>query len=106
LPIINKEKDFIFGLTLLPSIGSQSDDMQEDFMNIIKKNKIQNYEYDCITYTKPPSSIINDKINFGKIHYDFVVFYNNREKHRNEGVNSDINNIVTKSSCSICFYNF
>jgi hypothetical protein len=106
LPLINPEKDFVFGLTLVPN-PNMNDDIKEEFLKEVEGNGISNYKYECNSYIRAPSVIITEKINYGEVLYDFVVFYNNREKYRNEGANtSDITNIVTKSNCSICIYNF
>jgi hypothetical protein len=107
--LIDVEKDYVYGLTLLPinSDGKNKfDDVKEDFMEEMTKMNIKNFDYETVSYSKLPSSIINDKINFGTINFDFLVFYNNTEKYKNERKSSDMTNIISKSNCSICFFNY
>lgn len=105
--IINPEKDAIYGLTLLPlKNGNVVDDVQKDFIAECENRNFKNYQYEAITYSKSPAQIITEKINFGTIIFDLLVFYNNREKHRTEGIDSESAEVVAKSNCTICFYSF
>ena len=103
LPMV-KRTDYVFGLSLLPP-WINFDDVKKNFLLDLENGKINNFDYEAMEYKSYASALVNEKVNFGDIFYDFVVFYNNPEKHRNEGQFSDIVNIVTKCSSNICFIN-
>ena len=106
--LVDPENDFVHLLVLNSgNSSSTSDEFKEQFMREIETRKIKKFEYECDTsFNKKPSEVISEKINFGNTIIDFLVFYNSRDKHKNDGNNSDVINVVKNSSCSICFYNF
>ncbi len=104
LPLINREKDYVFGFTMLPD-WINFDDIKKNFQLDMEICKIKNFDYEYVEYKKNPSELVKEKVNFGEILYDYIVFYNNPEKHRNEGKLSDIFNIVTKCASNVCFIN-
>jgi hypothetical protein len=104
--LIDAKKDFVHGLSLSDFNISSPDEFREPFMNEIQAKGIKNFDYEFISQIKPSSTIIAEKVNYGEVLFDFVVFYNNREKHRLEAANSDTTNIVKNCISSICFFNF
>jgi hypothetical protein len=104
--LIDPERDFVYGLTLKESLQSDVDDVQDEFIEEIKKRGIKNFAYEFASYDKVPSKIVEQKVNFEESGFDFLVMYNNRDKYLKEGENSDIVNIITNCLCSICIYNF
>lgn len=105
LPLIDKDKDYVHGLTLSDELSHfSSDDVKNDFMNEIEEAGIKNYQYESGNYQRFVSSVLAEKINFGSVLYDFLVFYNNSQKHKTDGNNSESAKIVKFCNCSICFY--
>lgn len=107
IPLINAQKDYVQGFGLIEANSfSMTDDMEPQFMKEIQDNNIKNFAYECSTYNKIASNLIQSKVNYGTINYDFVVLFNNRDKHIMEGNNSDVTNIVKQCKACICIYNF
>lgn len=106
LPLIDFKRDYIYGFTLLPHYVN-FDDVKKDFMTKMDEYGVdpERYSYEQVEYSKSSANLITDKINFGEIIFDFLVYYNNPEKHKSEGPNSEAANIVKRSNCNICFYN-
>jgi hypothetical protein len=104
-PLVDKEVDFIYGLTLLPSYVFY-DDVKKSFTAEMEKENFTNYAYEAVEYKKHPCDIVIKMINYGEEHlFDFVVIFNNPQKHKVEGENSDTLKIVKNSLCNICFIN-
>jgi len=106
--LINPDKDLVSGLTLMNEYQDtkNDDDLKEQFLTEIENNGIQNFNYECVNYPKTPSTIISEKVNYGDINFDFVVFLYNRERHKNEGSNSDVSSIVKMTNCTLCFLSY
>ena len=104
LPLINNETDYVFGYTLLPP-WINFDDIKKNFLVDMELCSIKNFDYETVEYTKTSSEFVKEKVNFGETHFDYLVFYNTSVKHRSEGQNSDIVNIVTKCASNVCFLN-
>jgi hypothetical protein len=105
--LIDPITDLVSGLTIdTMDSSSSSDDFKDLFMKEIEDRGIVNYTYERKFSSKSPSAIVCDKVNDGDVEYDFVIFMNNRNKHRTDGANSDVINIVKNCSSSVCFYNF
>jgi hypothetical protein len=104
MSLIDSSKDEVYGLTLLPAYFSY-DDVKKDFQEKFQKMAQDRVFYDCQEYLKTASSVVNEKINYGEIQYDFVILYNSPEKHKSDGANSDIVNIIIKANCNVCFIN-
>lgn len=103
-PLINAEKDFVFGYTMLPD-WVNFDDVHRNFNMDIESKKIENFDYEVVEYKKNPSELVKEKVNFGDIIFDYMVFYNNPEKHKSAGKESDIVNLFTKCHANLCFIN-
>lgn len=104
ISLVDPNNDFVYGYTVMPS-WFLNDDIKNSFMNDIKKNNIKNFDYLAENYQVSSAKPINEKINFGDIHFDYVVFYNNPQKHKVEGKNSSVLNIILNSKSNICFVN-
>jgi len=104
LPLINNEKDHVFGFSMLPSYIN-FDDIKKNFLLDMELCRIRSFDYEAIEYKKTSSEFVREKVNFGDTLFDYVVFYNNPEKHHSEGNFSDIVNLVTKCASNICFVN-
>jgi hypothetical protein len=104
-PLIDKEVDYIQALTLIPTFVFY-DDVKNAFHTEMEKQNFTNFKYEAIEYKKNPSDIVINMINFNEEKsFDFVVIFNNPQKHKVEGENSDTLKIFTKSLCNICFMN-
>lgn len=104
LPLVNKQKDLVYGFTMLPS-WVNFDDIKKIFLKTMEDNKVENFEYEQIEYKSAPSELVKEKVNFGETRFDFLVFYNNPEKYKTEKEYSDIPNLITKCASNICFVN-
>jgi hypothetical protein len=104
--LIDPLNDLVHGLTVDTNSSTGTDEFKEQFFKEIEDKGIINYQYECVSTTKGASAIVCQKVNEGDIQYDFVVFTNNRQKHRTEGEKSDVVNIVKNCSSSVCFYNY
>ena len=82
------------------------DDIKKRFLTLCEDAGVKNETivYEIETYSKNPSALINEKINFGDNVYDFLVFYNNPERLRSDN-NYDVASIILKASCNVCFMN-
>jgi hypothetical protein len=105
MPLVTTGVDTIHGLTLLPTFINY-DDIKKRFLTVCEDAGVKNETivYECETYSKNPSALINEKINFGDNVYDFLVFYNNPERLRSDN-NYDVASIILKASCNVCFMN-
>lgn len=104
LPLIHKYKDTVYGIGLYPNYMAY-DDIEKDFKDVIDQEGIMNFEYEPVTYNKPVSTIISDRVNFGNIRFDFVIFYNNPDKHRSNPQGSDSVQMVLRCNANIGFIN-
>lgn len=103
LPLISKS-DYIYGLGLMPTYINY-DDIKGQFEVHCKKNKINDHEYESYIYCNMPTKYVLDKINFQNNNFDFVVFYNNPSKYRNDPESVDFMEIIKKAGSNICFLN-
>jgi hypothetical protein len=104
LPLVNPELDYVHGFTLLPSYVFY-DDIKRVFEAEMEKHEIKNHGYESQEYKRNPGEIVLEKINFGEIPFNFSVIFNNPQKYKVEGENSDTLKIVKKGHCNICFLN-
>ncbi len=103
-PLVDSQRDFVYGFTLKDVYSQESDDIQEDFINEVQMRGIKNFQYEQNVYEQVASKIVTSKVNYGDINFDFVVIYNNSSDYRNEKDQSDIGNIVKNCAASICIY--
>lgn len=105
--LLDIDKDYVHGLTLLPSYMSY-DDVRKNFFSQLtsygfKENQLGYHKEE---YTRNPSKFVTTFVNDGEEHhFDFVVFYNNPEKHKVEKENSEAAKVIKQCSANICFVN-
>jgi len=101
-PLVNKD-DLVYGLTLLPPT-IYFDDVEKEFNEEVSSSDFTNVKYEKIQYdTNSYAKELVTRINFGEILFDFVVFYNNNDKYKIHGENSDSYYIVSRSKANLCF---
>lgn len=104
LRLIDKERDYVYGLTLLPT-WANFDDIKNRFDQIMQENDIINFDYEQIEYKKSPFEVIKEKVNFSEKEFDFLVFYNNPEKYKSDKEYSYNMSLLIKCACNIGFAN-
>jgi hypothetical protein len=106
-PLVDREVDFIYALSLIPANSNNNlNDVQNAVNEEMEKHKFTNFKYEAIEFKSNPSDIVVRMINFGiQFTFDFVVIYNNPQKHKIEGEESVTLKIVKNSLCNICFMN-
>lgn len=107
LPLIDLERDFIYGLTLIPPYVT-FDDIKKQFNDKMKELDLKpdQYLYQTEEYAKKPSEIVKQIVNYNTEHYfNFVVFYNNPDKYKVDKEKSETSVYVHKLSSNICFSN-
>lgn len=102
--LIDPEKDFVYGLTLLPPYIN-FDINKREFMDELKMRGIKNFEYVSEEYKKEPGKLILEKVNHELEPFDFVVIYNNSNKHRNDPTTNENVDIIKICASNICFVN-
>ena len=106
-PLIDTERDFIYGLTLLPRYVT-FDDIKKQFDEKMKEINIDpdNTFYQMEYYDARPSDFVKTFVNKNDDHYfDFVVFYNNPDKYKVLKDESESLKMVEKLNANICFVN-
>jgi hypothetical protein len=106
LPLVDKENDIIFGYGLYLSGNNKEDHIKKDFNSVMSEAEITNYSYQLVEYHKSSFDAIVEIINFGEISFDFLVFRHHPERYLEGDIKTEVTNVVTKSSCNICFYNY
>ena len=107
LPFIDTNKDFIFGLTLLPSYVT-FDDINKQFYNKMEQLGFNHNmcDYDVVEYKARPSEIVKEFVNHNTKHYfDFVLFYNNPDKYKVQRTESESMKYLMKIKANIGFVN-
>jgi hypothetical protein len=102
--LIDKENDSVNALVLMPH-WVYYEDVKDQCVDVFNKKGIFNINYEVIEYDKNPSKTITDKINFGEINYDFLVFYNNLTKYTSEKELSESYKLLYKTNTNICILN-
>ena len=106
-PLMDIKKDEIHGLTLLPKYV-KFDDIKKQFHEKMKEINIDEEQifYEMLPYVARPSEIVKPYVNKNDDnYYDFVVFYNNPDQYRAQGVESENLKMVEKLQANICFVN-
>ena len=87
LPLIDRDIDRIYGLTLLPPFVSY-DDIKEPFYEKMKELNFfegEQFQYSIFEYKTNPVPIITEFVNHNTDHYfDFVIFLNNPKKSQTQ----------------------
>jgi len=102
--LVNPEKDFVYGFSLLPSYIN-FDLNKREFHQEIKLRGIKNFEYEAEEYKKDPGKIVLEKVNHCQEPFDFVVIYNNANRHRDNPENNENIDIIKYCVSNICFVN-
>jgi len=110
LPLIDRENDKIFGLTLMPHFVQNDDDVKKHFYDKMKelnfKEKIQ-FEYAAKQYTSDPVKILIEFVNHNaEQFFDFVLFLNNPMKFKAQKQDCDTFKYVKLLYANIGFCNY
>ena len=85
LPLIDRDIDRIYGLTLMPPYVSY-DDIKAPFYEKMKELNFfegEQFQYSSIEYKSNPLPILTEFVNHNTEHYfDFVIFLNNPQKYK------------------------
>jgi hypothetical protein len=104
-PLVDKKVDFISALTMIPTYVFY-DDVKNAFHAEMERHNFTNFKYESVEYKKNPGDIVINMINYGEDNlFDFVVIFNNPQKHKVEGEHSDTLKVVKNALCNICFLN-
>jgi len=107
LPIINCEIDTVDFLEFYPEMGTKDDrDWKELIHSVAEKNALESFNYDKVSYSKAGfgKSVIK-LVNFGKTHYNYLLFYNILSKHKLDIENSESMDMVISCQTNIGFVN-
>ena len=110
LPLIDRENDKIFGLTLMPHFVQNDDDVKKHFYNKMSelnfKEKVQ-FEYAAKQYNTDPIKILIEFVNHNaEQFFDFVLFLNNPMKFKAQKQECDTFKYVKLLFANIGFCNY
>ena len=110
LPLIDRENDKIFGLTLMPHFVQNDDDVKKHFYDKMKelnfKEKTQ-FEYAAKQYISDPVKILIEFVNHNaEQFFDFVLFLNNPMKFKAQKQDCDTFKYVKLLYANIGFCNY
>ena len=110
LPLIDRQNDKIFGLTLMPHFVQNDEDVKKHFYDKMKelnfKEKIQ-FEYAAKQYTTDPIKIVTEFVNLNaEQFFDFVLFLNNPMKFKAQKQECDTFKYVKLLYANIGFCNY
>ena len=108
LPFMDIEKDFIYGLTLIPPYVN-FDDIKRQFYERLKEVGFDEEEqcgYESQQYTTRYATFVREFVNHSTIHYfDFVLFYNNPDKYKIQRTESESLKLLEYINANIGFVN-
>ncbi len=108
LPFMDIEKDFIYGLTLIPPYVN-FDDIKRQFYERLKEVGFDEEEqcgYESQQYTTRYATFVREFVNHSTIHYfDFVLFYNNPDKYKIQRTDSESLKLLEYINANIGFVN-
>ena len=109
LPLIDKDKDRIYGLTLMPPYVA-FDDIKAPFYEKMKELNFfegEQFEYSFREYKTNPVPILTEFVNHNPEHYfDFVIFLNNPAKFKMQKKECFTFKYIKLLFANICFCNF
>ena len=109
LPLIDREKDRIYGLTLMPPYVA-FDDIKAPFYEKMKELNFfegEQFEYSFREYKSNPIPILTEFVNHNPEHYfDFVIFLNNPAKFKMQKKECHTFKYIKLLFANICFCNF
>ena len=109
LPLIDRDIDRIYGLTLMPPYVS-FDDIKAPFYEKMKELNFfegEQFEYSSIEYKSNPVPIMTEFVNHNHEHYfDFVIFLNNPQKCKTQKKESHTFKYIKLLFANIGFCNY
>ena len=109
LPLIDKDRDRIYGLTLMPPYVA-FDDIKAPFYEKMKELNFfegEQFEYSFREYKTNPVPILTEFVNHNPEHYfDFVIFLNNPAKFKMQKKECHTFKYIKLLFANICFCNF
>ena len=107
-PFMDIEKDFVYGLTLIPPYVN-FDDIKRQFYEKMKEVGFDEEEqcgYESQNYNTKYATFVREFVNHSTIHYfDFVLFYNNPDKYRIQRTESESLKLLEYINANIGFVN-
>ena len=110
IPFINCEVDSVDFLELIPD-GDTSEVHGKDWKEMLttqsEKHSLNKITYERVTYNSKAgfAKYIVQTINYGKVIYDFVIFYNMPFKHKQDPTNSESAEIIIGCKSNVAFVN-
>lgn len=101
---IDKDRDYIHAFGAYPSYITY-DVFQKQFTEFCQYNNFKNYSYESGSYVKSVADLVFEKVNYEPNNFDFLVFYNNSERHFVKKEDSESWKILKKTQANICFIN-
>ena len=109
LPLFDKDKDRIYGLTLMPPFVA-FDDIKAPFYEKMKELNFfegEQFEYSFREYKSNPLPILTEFVNHNPEHYfDFVIFLNNPAKFKMQKKECHTFKYIKLLFANICFCNY
>ena len=110
LPLIDRENDKIFGLTLMPHFVQNDEDVKKHFyekMNSLNFKEKEQFDYAAKQYNTDPVKILIEFVNHNSEQFfDFVLFLNNPMKFRAQKQECDTFKYVKLLYANIGFCNY
>ena len=110
LPLIDRQNDKIFGLTLMPHFVKKDDDVKKHFydkMAELNFKEKEQFEYLAKQYNTDPINILIDFVNHNSEQFfDFVIFLNNPMKFKAQKQECDTFKYVKLLYANIGFCNY
>ncbi len=107
-PLMDVDKDFIYGLTILPR-NVTIDDIQRQFIDKVTKcgfNMEKQFKYENVEYQNKLSDFLKQFVNHSLSDYfDFVIFYNNDEKSKVQRLENESLKLLNVINANIGFVN-
>ena len=110
LPLIDRQNDKIFGLTLMPHFVQNDDDVKKHFYDKMKElnfKEKEQFEYAAKQYNTDPIKILIEFVNHNSEQFfDFVLFLNNPMKFKSQKQECDTFKYVKLLFANIGFCNY
>jgi len=102
---IDKKNDHVHAYGAYPSYITY-DVYQKQFTEYCQHYGFLSYSYESEAYVKKVSKVVLDKVNYeSEEGYDYIVFYNNCDRHFAQKQDSESWKILKKTHANICFIN-
>ena len=110
LPLIDRQNDKIFGLTLMPHFVQKDEDVKKHFYDKMKElnfKEKEQFEYAAKQYNTDPIKILIEFVNHNSEQFfDFVLFLNNPMKFKSQKQECDTFKYVKLLFANIGFCNY